>query len=107
MSEKPYVAVAKLSELTESGQKVVSFNGKSVLLCRSQGECFAVENLCSHEFTPLQGGTMAGGVIVCPLHGAEFDLRTGAALGPPAYDPLRVFAVRIAGDSIEISDSVE
>ena len=102
MDEDEFVSVAKVGDIPENGQRVLTIGGRSVLLCRSKGEYFAVDNMCTHEYTPLQGGTMAQCVIVCPLHGAEFDLRTGAPLGPPAYDPLSTYPVRINGETIEV-----
>ena len=100
--EDEYVSVAKVGDIPENGQRVLNLGGRPVLLCHSKGEYFAVENMCTHEYTPLQGGTMSQCVIVCPLHGAEFDLRTGRALTAPAYDPLSTYPVRINGDMIEV-----
>ena len=102
MSEKEFVAVARDGDLMENGQKVVAVAGKSVLLCRSAGQIFAVENMCSHEFQPLQGGTLAHCILSCPLHGAEFDLKTGEPLGPPAFDPLLTFPIRVRDGMIEV-----
>ena len=102
MSQMDFVHAAKVGDIAENGQKVLSHDGRSVLLCRSQGEYFAIENMCTHEFSPLQGGTIAQCMIACPLHGAQFDLRTGAAMGAPAYDPLTTYPVRINGEVIEL-----
>jgi nitrite reductase/ring-hydroxylating ferredoxin subunit len=85
------------------GQAIaVEAEGRSILLCRSDGHLFAVENRCSHAQSRLEGGKLRHGVIICPLHGARFRLATGecvnAALG---YAPLMTFAVREADGVIE------
>ena len=58
---------------------------------------------CTHDGGRLTGGTRDGCRIVCPRHGAAFDLRTGAGLAPPAYGPLTTFAARTVDDRIEIA----
>jgi 3-phenylpropionate/trans-cinnamate dioxygenase ferredoxin subunit len=71
-----------------------------VAIARSEGEVFAVEDVCTHDGAELTGGEIEGGQIVCPRHGARFCLRTGQALTPPAYEPVRVFATKIESGRI-------
>ena len=72
--------------------RAVRANGWHVLAGRTDAGWFAVENRCSHAGSPLHEGRVRRGAILCPLHGARFDLATGKCLGGP-YAPLRVFAV--------------
>lgn len=72
----------------------------SVLLIRSDGEFFAIEPTCPHYHGPLIEGLVTGGTIRCPWHHACFDLRTGEALRPPAFDPLRRWNVSVRGDGV-------
>ena len=58
---------------------------------------FAIEDVCTHDGAELTGGTIEGAEIICPRHGARFCLRTGEALTPPAYEPVRVFETKIEG----------
>ncbi|GAC1310046.1 MAG: bifunctional 3-phenylpropionate/cinnamic acid dioxygenase ferredoxin subunit [Steroidobacteraceae bacterium] len=67
-----------------------------VAVVRSGGEYFAVEDLCTHDGAELTGGEIDGAQIACPRHGARFCLRTGAALTPPAYEPIRVYGTKLA-----------
>ncbi len=67
-----------------------------VAVARSGGEFFAVEDICTHDGAELTGGAVEGLEIVCPRHGARFCLRTGQALTPPAYEPIRVFETKLA-----------
>ncbi len=59
------------------------------------GAFFALDNACSHEEGPLAEGEIEGHEVMCPWHGARFDVRTGEVLGPPAYEDLRRCAVQL------------
>jgi 3-phenylpropionate/trans-cinnamate dioxygenase ferredoxin component len=67
-----------------------------IAIARSGEEYFAIEDICTHDGAELTGGAIEGGEIICPRHGARFCLRTGQALTPPAYEPVRVFETKIA-----------
>ena len=69
---------------------------RMIAVVRSGGEYFAIEDLCTHDGAELTGGDVEGAEIICPRHGARFCLRTGQALSPPAYEPLRVFETKIS-----------
>jgi len=103
MNSSVFVAVATLEELPPGTKKVVMVDGLQILLCHSADRIFAVENLCSHAEEPLDCGRMRSGWIACPVHGARFDLATGAPLNPPATGPITTYPVRITGDTIEVS----
>ena len=102
MSEKPFIAAAKLDEVPAGTKKLVTLNGIEVLLCNSKDTLFAVRNLCSHAYEKIDCGRMKNGWISCPVHGARFDLETGAAMNPPAVMPIDVYPVRVVGDTIEV-----
>jgi 3-phenylpropionate/trans-cinnamate dioxygenase ferredoxin subunit len=69
---------------------------RMVAVVRSGDEYFAIEDICTHDGAELTGGTVEGAEIICPRHGARFCLRTGQALSPPAYEPVRVFDTKAA-----------
>ncbi|MCW1428191.1 Rieske (2Fe-2S) protein [Novosphingobium sp. JCM 18896] len=103
MSEKTFVAVAKLDELP-AGAKIVAMAGKvELVLCNTKDTIFAVENLCSHAHEKLDCGKMKNGWLSCPVHGARFDLETGQPMNPPATMPIKTFEVRVTGDTIEVA----
>jgi 3-phenylpropionate/trans-cinnamate dioxygenase ferredoxin subunit len=84
------------TEALEEGQSVaLAVGGSFVAVARSDGEFFAIEDVCTHDGAELAGGAVEGAEIACPRHGARFCLRTGAALSPPAYDGVRVFATKV------------
>lgn len=101
MSETFYVVAAK-SELDATGQLHVDLNGEQILLCRDGESYFAVAYLCSHEDYALEGGTIHNGCITCPYHGAEFSLKTGDVLAPPAYEGIKTYPVKTDEDTISI-----
>ena len=71
-----------------------------VLLCNVDGELYAVEDVCTHDGGALDGGELDGCRIMCPRHGAFFDVTTGKALTLPAISPLPTFPVRVDGDDV-------
>jgi 3-phenylpropionate/trans-cinnamate dioxygenase ferredoxin subunit len=64
-------------------------------------EVFAVHDECSHAGVALTDGDVYNCTIECPLHGAGFDLRTGAALTPPATAPIPTYQVKIDASNVE------
>ena len=73
-----------------------------VCLVKIKEEVFAVEDTCSHSKASLSEGELNGYRIECWLHGAEFDLRTGEAVVPPAVAPLKRFVVERNSDQLLI-----
>jgi 3-phenylpropionate/trans-cinnamate dioxygenase ferredoxin subunit len=106
---RPYQAVAKTAEVDETKTLCVQVEGREILVCHTSEGFFAVDNICSHAHQQLHLGKLKGQRILCPLHGAAFDVRTGAVLSRPATKPLRSYPVRIEGDqiSIAIGDSAD
>ena len=80
----------------KSGEAIsIQIGRQMVAVARSGDEFFAVEDICTHDGAELTGGAIEGTEIICPRHGARFCLRTGEALTPPAYEPIRVFETKL------------
>jgi len=78
-------------------------DGRQVLIARAQsGEYFAVAPQCSHSALPLLGGRVRGVSIVCPHHGARFDLKSGRVLGPPAHQGIAAYPTREQDGEVQI-----
>jgi 3-phenylpropionate/trans-cinnamate dioxygenase ferredoxin subunit len=92
-----------LATLRVGQQRCVNFDGRSVLVCRTDGGVFAIENKCSHAEFPLSGGKIANDTIRCPTHGARFDLHTGKSLTNPRLAPVRIYQAQIDGDYATLS----
>ena len=73
----------------------VAAGRRMIAVVRSGEAYYAIEDICTHDGAPLTGGEIEGTEIICPRHGARFCLRTGEALTPPAYEPVRVYATKI------------
>ena len=100
-----WVTVARLDELRPGQQKTVDVDGVQVVLINLGGEHYAIEDVCSHDGAHLNGGCIEGEQIVCPRHGAHFSIKTGAALSPPAFEPIATFPVRAQDGVIQIKDT--
>ncbi|KGA09745.1 MAG: hypothetical protein GM48_1800 [actinobacterium acIB-AMD-7] len=88
-----------------SGKPVaIEVDGVAVCLTRVGNEVFAVEDTCTHSEASLSEGEVSGTKIECWLHGAEFDLRTGEALTPPATSALKTFKVEVKGNQVVVTN---
>ena len=93
---------AQLGEIPPGTTKRVEVDGTPVLLCNCDGEIYAIEDVCTHDGGALDQGELLDCKIMCPRHGALFDVRTGAALTLPAVVPLPTYAVRIDGEDVYV-----
>ncbi|AYO79115.1 MULTISPECIES: Rieske (2Fe-2S) protein [Sphingobium] len=103
MSERDFKMAASLDEVPLGKTKSVTIDGRTILLCNSDGQIHAIAALCSHADEPLACGRIRLGWIACPAHGARFDLETGAPLTGPASEPIATYPVRIVDDMIEVA----
>jgi 3-phenylpropionate/trans-cinnamate dioxygenase ferredoxin subunit len=92
----------KLSELTAGKPIKIEKDGRAICVARVGDEVFAIDDTCSHSDASLSEGDVTDFKIECWLHGAEFDLRTGEALTPPAVAPLKTYSVSVDGDSVTV-----
>ncbi len=91
--------VARNEEVPAGSALTVTVDDEPMLLCRtSDGELYAVEDRCSHDGSPFGAEAVAGQVLTCPRHGAQFDVTTGAAVKMPAVTPIEIRRVRLAED---------
>lgn len=78
-------------------------DGVDVLLCQVEGNYYAMHNQCSHARQKLSHGRLRGFEVVCPLHGARFDVRSGACTAPPAARAITTFPVQLEGGKVHIT----
>jgi 3-phenylpropionate/trans-cinnamate dioxygenase ferredoxin subunit len=78
----------------------VEVGDTDVAVVRAGDDWYAIADECSHASIPLSEGDVEGCEIECWLHGSRFDLRTGKPSGPPATDPVAVYAVQVDGDDV-------
>ena len=97
------VRVCALSDLPEQGLIGAEANGVPLVIARSEGEVFALDEYCTHEDVSLADGEVYDYTVECWLHGSCFDLRTGKPTGPPASRPLGTYSVTIDGDDVYVA----
>ncbi len=95
--------VASVSEFAAADRKLVDLgDGRLVGVFKVGEEYFAVDAWCSHQRASLMHGDLDGYEIICPVHGARFDIRTGRHLSLPAVRPIRRYNVRVRDRNIEL-----
>lgn len=77
--------------------------GREILLARHENEFYSLGERCTHRGGPLSEGTLERGVITCPWHFGQFDVKTGKVVGPPPFEPLEKFEVKVENGAIYIS----
>ena len=95
-----YIFAAKLADVKPGKMFRVKLDDKLLLLANVDGTIHACDEMCTHEEVSLALGALQGNCIKCSLHGSRFDLLTGKALDEPADEDLRIYPVKIEGDSI-------
>ena len=101
-SQANFYEVCPVSELENGGRLFVEIDGRAVVLFNIAGQVFAIGDICTHDDGPLGDGELEGDRIVCPRHGAEFEVRTGRAVQMPAVVDIPAYPVRIQGGTIFI-----
>jgi nitrite reductase/ring-hydroxylating ferredoxin subunit len=94
--------VASISEVPAGKGIQIKVAGKTIALFNTGGAYFAIDDTCTHRGAPLSEGDCEGGEVVCPWHGARFDLASGAAKAPPASIGVSAYKVQVAGEEIQI-----
>ncbi|HEY1655135.1 MAG TPA: Rieske 2Fe-2S domain-containing protein [Candidatus Tumulicola sp.] len=94
--------VARRSEIAPGTTRRVVVDGVEILICNVDDRLFAVEDVCTHDGGPLDQGTLEGACVVCPRHGATFDVRTGDVVTLPAVVPLETFELHVDGDDVYV-----
>lgn len=97
-----WINVAGNDELTPGTRHLVDIDGVTVVVFNLGGEYFAIKDECPHDGGVLSNGELDGEVIICPRHGARFSIRTGTVLGPPAYEDLVTFPIRISQGKVQV-----
>jgi nitrite reductase/ring-hydroxylating ferredoxin subunit len=95
--------VGSLAELAVGRMRAVQIAGREIVLCHTREGLFALDNICTHAHARLCEGRLRATRLICPLHGAAFDVRDGRPLGPPATVPLACYALRVSDGVIEVA----
>ena len=102
-----FVAVATVDELDDEGRLLLEIDGQPIAVFKIADAYFAIADVCSHDDGPLAEGDVTGHEVICPRHGAHFDLRSGKALSLPAVVDIPSYPVRVEGEQILVGVPVE
>lgn len=97
-----FITIATTDELQPGERLVVELGREWVAVFNVDGQYYAIQDLCTHDDGPLAEGELNGCVIECPRHGAQFDIRNGKVLSPPAVVDVPVYKVRVQGNDIQL-----
>ena len=103
MSETSTSQLLRACAVADVGERSairVTLAGLPVAIVRSDGEVYAIHDVCSHANVALSEGEVEGRTIECWMHGSRFDLVTGQPTGLPATVPVPVYPVKIDGDEV-------
>ena len=108
-STTEFVTVGRTGDVPEGEGRAFVVNGVEIAVFNCEGAYLAVADVCTHAQALLHEGSLdrVRCTVECPLHGAEYDLRTGEVLTPPAVEPVQVFPVRTSGGAIEVAVSAQ
>jgi len=95
-----WVRVASVGDL--KGQLRVIHNENAYALFRLEEEIYALDDICSHEYSRLSEGDVFRGQVACPKHGSRFDIKTGKVTGFPATKPVHTYPVKVEDGEIYI-----
>lgn len=102
-----YVAVGPVVQLPNGERMFVEIDNLPIVIFNIAGGLFAIGDVCSHDDGPLGDGYLDRDEIICPRHGARFDVRTGKVLGLPAVVDIPAYPVRVVDGEIEVGVPVE
>ncbi len=98
----PPKKIAKTSDLAPGSGKVVEADGETIALFNVEGTFYAIGNTCPHRGGPLGEGSLEGNTVTCPWHGAQFNVKTGEVLRPPAATGVKSYPARVEGEDVLI-----
>lgn len=97
--------VAATSDIPTGEVRIVQCGARSLAVSNVDGTLYAIDNRCTHDNGPLGEGRLRSGRILCPRHGAAFDVRTGRVLSLPAVKDVAAYEVTVEGDDVYIDCS--
>ena len=96
--------VGSVSDFEEGTPVIHDFKYETAALYRIGDKIFAIEDRCSHDDGPLADGDVEGCEVICPRHGARFDLKTGEATAMPASESIASYAVKIEDENVYVEE---
>ena len=95
-----FIQVATTSDIPDPGTMVLELEERILVLIHLDGQYYCLDDVCTHDGGPLADGSLEGCELICPRHGARFDVRTGEPLTMPATEATSVHEVKVDGDDL-------
>jgi len=99
-----WVEVSPTADLPPGSYASVDVDDVQIAVFNCDGTYYAIEDVCTHDYGQLTGGDMEGCQVVCPRHGAKFDITSGEALTAPAYEPVDTFPIKVEDGKVYVQD---
>ena len=100
--ECEFVDIAAVDELPNGERLFLEIDEFPIVVFNLAGQFFAIGDVCSHDNGPLGEGDLDGEEVICPRHGARFDLRTGKVLALPAVEDIPAYPVQVLDGQIQV-----
>ena len=97
-----FTTVAQVGDLEDPGKELIELDDRFLVLCNVGGQYYCLDDVCTHDGGTLGDGELCGMELVCPRHGAKFDIRDGAPLCMPATEATDSHEVRVEGTNIQV-----
>ena len=97
-----FAAVSGAGDLGEGEMRAFDVRGTKIAVANVGGAFHAFDDTCTHMACSLAGGDLEETTVICPCHGSEFDVTSGAVLQGPAREPLATYETRVEGENLEI-----
>jgi len=97
-----FVAVSRVDDLGEGDIRAFDVRGTKIAVANVDGTFYAFDDTCTHMACSLAGGDLEETTVICPCHGSEFDITSGAVLQGPAREPVETYETRVEGGDLEV-----
>jgi 3-phenylpropionate/trans-cinnamate dioxygenase ferredoxin subunit len=102
ISKYEFVQVVEASDVKPGERILVEIDGEPIAVFNVDGKFYAIGDVCTHDDGPLGDGELDGFQVICPRHGARFDIRSGKALALPAVVDTPWYPVRVTDGWVEV-----
>ena len=97
-----YYPVCSVQDLPPGERVFIEIGNEPVVIFNIGGDYYAIDDVCTHDDGPLGEGDLEDHQIVCPRHGARFDIKTGEVLSLPAVKGVTSYPLRLVDGMVEI-----
>ena len=101
-SECEFYEIAAAEDVPNGERLFVEIDEAYLVVFNIAGDIYAIEDVCSHDDGPLGDGDLEGHEVICPRHGAHFDVRNGKALTFPAVEDIPAYPIQIVDGKIQV-----